>query len=87
MLLRDRENGLFYRRDNTWTNDPEQAFDFQYSAGLPQYDEVLALRSADLVVLPRTGSRFRPSNTLLGEMTNEQEPAREKESCAASSRQ
>lgn len=52
VLLRDRESKMYYQGANSWTANPVQAFDFQCSAGLPEYQEVLSLSTAELVVMP-----------------------------------
>lgn len=50
VLLQDQTTHLFYAGQDSWTPDPGQAFDFQLSAGLPRYCELLASAETALVV-------------------------------------
>jgi len=55
VLLQDQRTRLFYAGPNFWTRDPDEAFDFQLSAGLPQYGDLLSDADTTLVVHFSTG--------------------------------
>lgn len=59
VLLQDQTTRLFYAGQDSWTHDPGQAFDFQLSAGLPRYCELLASAETALVVHSATPAKTR----------------------------
>jgi hypothetical protein len=50
ILLQNTVSKHFYCGRNTWTSDPEEAFDFQYSRGLADYCDKLDAADTELVV-------------------------------------
>jgi hypothetical protein len=50
IILQDTTSGWYYQGHETWTPNPSVAFDFQFSAGLPEFCEKLDLWDVQLLV-------------------------------------
>lgn len=51
LLLQDTQSGWYYQGQGAWTPDAAVAFDFQFSAGLPDFSEKLDLRNTELMIV------------------------------------
>lgn len=52
IILQDTKSGWYYQGCGTWTPDAAGAFDFQFSAGLPEFSDKLDLLDVQLLVQP-----------------------------------
>lgn len=50
VLLQNRRTRLFFCAEDVWTVDPDEAFDFQLSAGRSEFQEALSLCDSSLVL-------------------------------------
>jgi hypothetical protein len=48
-LLRHKQSGAYFRGPDSWTDDPEEAFDFRFVERAEQYIETWHLDNVELV--------------------------------------